>query len=220
LMNILAGRLRGSGQNLVGGEVLYNGNVIDPVAFASNIAYVMQDDAIKATTTPREAFHFSAALRLGDSISEDERIKRVDALIDELRLQKCADTMVGNARLRIPGISGGEKKRTAIGVELISNPAILFLDEPTSGLDSFAAHRVVTVLNGMAKRGRTVLCTIHQPSSEVFNVFDDVLLIADGRLVYHDKRSNMTPYVLFFFLSFSSSSFSLLFHQVYTHTHT
>lgn len=194
LMNILAGRLRGNRQNIVGGEVFYNGQKVDPVTFASNIAYVMQEDAIKATTTPREAFHFSAALRLGSSVTEEERHKRVEDLIEELRLSKCADTMVGNARLRIPGISGGERKRTAIGVELISNPAIVFLDEPTSGLDSFAAHRVVTVLNRLASKGRTVLCTIHQPSSEVFSVFDDVLLIADGRLVYHDKRTSMNSY--------------------------
>ena len=159
LMNILAGRLQGNGTNVVEGDVFYNGKQVDPKTFASNIAYVMQEDAIKATTTPREAFHFSAALRLGNTVTEEERNKRVNALIEELRLQKCADMMVGDARLRIPGISGGERKRTAIGVELISNPSIVFLDEPTSGLDSFAAHRVVTVLNRLAEKGRTVLCT-------------------------------------------------------------
>ena len=159
LMNILAGRLQGNGTNVVEGDVFYNGKQVDPKTFASNIAYVMQEDAIKATTTPREAFHFSAVLRLGNTVTEEERNKRVNALIEELRLQKCADMMVGDARLRIPGISGGERKRTAIGVELISNPSIVFLDEPTSGLDSFAAHRVVTVLNRLAEKGRTVLCT-------------------------------------------------------------
>jgi len=94
----------------------------------------------------------------------------------------------------ISGISGGEKKRTAIGVELISAPKILFLDEPTSGLDSYSAFNVVNILKSLSKRGTTVICTIHQPASEVFHLFDDTLLLAEGHLIYHDSVTYMTKY--------------------------
>ena len=93
----------------------------------------MQEDALFATQTPREAFRFSALLRLPKSASEQQINELVEAMIDALGLRKCANTYIGN--VLIAGLSGGEKKRTAIGVELISNPSILFLDEPTSGLD-------------------------------------------------------------------------------------
>lgn len=191
LMNILAGRTRTTKRQTVTGDVLFEGQKINPVTFSRNIGYVMQQDAIKFTQTPREAFTFAAALRLGDSITPEERTEKVEALVSQLKLEKCADTMIGDSRLRLPGVSGGEKKRTAIGVELISDPKILFLDEPTSGLDSYAAFQVVKTLSQMAKAGRTVLCTIHQPSSEVFSVFDDTLLLCGGQVVYHGPRSAM-----------------------------
>lgn len=176
----------------------------------------MQEDALFATQTPREALTFSAALRLPVSVTEAERTQLVENIIQALGLSKCADTLIGSHM--IPGISGGEKKRTAIGVELVSSPDILFLDEPvranqavhglwigfphtscivraqTSGLDSFAAFQVVQILKNLAASGRTVVTTIHQPSSEVFESFTDVLLLADGRLVYHSPVAEMTNY--------------------------
>ena len=137
LLNILAGRISsksdaaGSGVR-VGGEVRFRGRVIDPVSFSGNIAYVMQDDALKKTQTPREALHFSAALRSGAALGAAARTAKVDALLAELKLEKCADTLIGGALIK--GISGGERKRTAIGVELISDPSILFLDEVSQPL--------------------------------------------------------------------------------------
>eukprot|EP00658_Telonema_sp_P-2_P061738 TRINITY_DN5040_c0_g1_i12.p1 TRINITY_DN5040_c0_g1~~TRINITY_DN5040_c0_g1_i12.p1 ORF type:complete len:610 (+),score=130.43 TRINITY_DN5040_c0_g1_i12:203-2032(+) len=189
MLNLLAGRLPRDG---VSGSIRVNGREIDPVDFRSQVAYVMQEDALFATQTPREALEFSAALRLPKSISRAERSDLVDDMLVELGLVKCADTFVGSVRLR--GISGGEKKRTAIGIELISQPQILFLDEPTSGLDSFAAYNVVKLLRQLAQCGVTIVCTIHQPSSEVFALFDDVMLLADGQLVYHGTCSRMLPY--------------------------
>ena len=99
-------------------------------------------------------------------------------MLARLELLKCADTPVGNEDIR--GISGGEKKRTSIGCELMVNPAILFVDEPTSGLDSRSAAVVMRVLRKIASTGRTVVCTIHQPSSDVFFEFDRCLLLAPG----------------------------------------
>eukprot|EP00656_Telonema_subtile_P048068 TRINITY_DN5639_c0_g1_i3.p1 TRINITY_DN5639_c0_g1~~TRINITY_DN5639_c0_g1_i3.p1 ORF type:complete len:436 (+),score=112.71 TRINITY_DN5639_c0_g1_i3:57-1364(+) len=190
MLNLLAGRL-GSG-GTVSGDLLSDSNVIDPTTFRSKIAYVMQEDALFATQTPREALEFSAALRLPKRFTAQERTALVEDMLDELGLIKCADTYVGSVMLR--GVSGGEKKRTAIGVELISQPEILFLDEPTSGLDSYAAYNVVKLLGELAQCGVTIVCTIHQPSSEVFALFDDCMLLADGRLVYHGTRRAMLPY--------------------------
>ena len=98
-------------------------------------------------------------------------------------LSKCADTIIGKPGA-VVGISGGEKKRLAFASELLTNPSIMFCDEPTSGLDSFMALSVVEVLKELTASGRTVVCTIHQPSSEVFAIFDQLLLMADGRVAY------------------------------------
>ena len=193
LMNILAGRTRTRGSVEVKGKVMANDRPVDPLEFRSQIAYVMQEDALFATQTPREAFYFSARLRLPEAVSEPQIAALVECMIDALRLRKCCDTLVGG--LMIPGISGGEKKRTAIGIELISNPSILFLDEPTSGLDSFAAFQVVNILKALSAAGRTIITTIHQPSSEVFALFDDVLLLASGRVIYHAPARKLPKYL-------------------------
>jgi len=102
-----------------------------------------------------------------------------------LHLSKCQNTMVGNALMK--GISGGERKRTSVGVELISNPKLLFLDEPLSGLDSYAAYTLVQALKDLTQSGVPVLCTVHQPSSEIFDMFDDVIMLHDGEVVYHGE---------------------------------
>lgn len=89
----------------------------------------------------------------------------------------------------IKGLSGGERKRTSIGVELITDPKILFCDEPTSGLDSFNAQKIVNVLNAEAKKGRIVIATIHQPSSEVYNSFDKLILMCEGNIIYQGSAA-------------------------------
>jgi len=192
LLNILAGRIVDGGGKTVTGDVSVNGAPIDPVKFRKRIAYVMQEDALFATETPREALRFSAALRLSKTVSPADRDELVEKTIERLLLTKCANTFIGN--IMIPGVSGGEKKRTAIGVELISNPDVLFLDEPTSGLDSFSAFSVVKILQKLALSGRTIICTIHQPSSEVYDLFDQVLLLSNGKLIYHDDAAAVTKY--------------------------
>ena len=107
----------------------------------------------------------------------------VDELIESLGLTSCADTLIGSELVR--GISGGEKKRVAIGVELVTNPSTLFLDEPTSGLDSYSAYNTINILKALAKNGCSVLCTVHQPSSEIFGMFDNVILLKKGVCIYN-----------------------------------
>merc|ERR1719352_1370854 len=130
-----------------------------------------------ATETPRECLQFSAYLRLPHSVTQEERNKYVEELLTSLQLKKCADTLVGNALIK--GISGGERKRTSVGVELITDPKLLFLDEPLSGLDSYAAYTLVVALSELAKAGVPVLCTVHQPSSEIFDMFADCCFVHD-----------------------------------------
>lgn len=121
---------------------------------------------------------FSAQLRLPQSVPAATRESFVDELIDLLELTAVKDRIVGNENY--VGLSPGQLKLLTIGVELVSNPSILFLDEPTSGLDSRAALVVMRVVKNIAATGRTVLCTIHQPSSEVFYLFDYLLLLKSG----------------------------------------
>ena len=185
LLNTLSGRVSSSSgsKHSVSGRIMLNGGVIDPVNHRGTFAYVMQEDALVGTATPREALRFSADLRLGPGPTSAEKDRLVSDMIATLGLEKVADSLIGNAMIR--GISGGEKKRTAIGVELITQPGLLFLDEPTSGLDSFSAFRVVKVLQGLARTGCSILCTIHQPSSEIFHLFDSAILMESGEIVYN-----------------------------------
>jgi ABC-type multidrug transport system ATPase subunit len=182
LMNVLAGRATSMNGHVVTANITVNGKAVTAAELGPKVAYVMQEDSLTATATPREAFDFSARLRLPPTVTAEERKTMVDEMIRILHLERCADTMIGNELIK--GISGGEKKRVSIGVELITQPSILFLDEPTSGLDSYAAYNIINILKDLARLGCTVISTIHQPSSEVFHLFDRVLLLTSGRLLY------------------------------------
>ena len=146
-----------------------------------------------ATMTVREAILFSARLRLPATTPLDEKRKRVSQVIDLLRLNNCADTLIGSA-LAKGGISGGEKKRVAIGMELITNPSILFLDEPTTGLDTYTAYSVISTISSLAGSGRTVVATIHQPSSDIFHLFDNLIVLDQGCIVYQGPARELVRF--------------------------
>ncbi|XP_075635929.1 ABC transporter G family member 15-like [Castanea sativa] len=178
LLDSLAGRL--SGKVVVTGNVLLNGKKrrLD----YGVLAYVTQEDILLGTLTVRETLTYSANLRLPTSMTIEEVNGIVEGTIIEMGLQECADRLIGNWHLR--GISGGEKKRLSIALEILTRPCLLFLDEPTSGLDSASAFFVVQTLRNIAHDGRTVIASIHQPSSEVFALFDDLFLLSGGQTVY------------------------------------
>ena len=113
-------------------------------------------------------------------------------LVKKMKLEKCLDTLVGGALVK--GISGGEKKRTSIACELISDSAVIVLDEPTSGMDSLTSFIIVGFLRDLAREGKTVLLTIHQPNSEIFALFDALMLLVEGRLIYHGSASKAERY--------------------------
>eukprot|EP01013_Petalomonas_cantuscygni_P037826 TRINITY_DN68736_c0_g1_i1.p1 TRINITY_DN68736_c0_g1~~TRINITY_DN68736_c0_g1_i1.p1 ORF type:complete len:623 (+),score=140.16 TRINITY_DN68736_c0_g1_i1:227-2095(+) len=189
LLNVLAGRIGQSAGYDVGGSVYFGSRRIEPVKWRTRIAYVMQDDSLHPTTTVRETFAFSALLRLPAS-SAPHREEIVDNLVRDLGLARCADTIVGNVMIR--GISGGERKRTAVGIELVAQPSILFLDEPLSGLDSHAAFQLVRILCDLAHARRiAVVMTVHQPSSELFSAFDSTIFLANGRVAYRGPPAHI-----------------------------
>lgn len=184
LLNILAGRASSRGRLQIDSDVRVNNFSVDPsdIHIRQHIAFVAQDDSLQPTSTPREAIYFSAKLRLPRSTPERNLVKLTNRMLEELGLTSCADTVVGGPLLK--GISGGERKRTSVGVELVVRPSMVFLDEPTSGLDSFSAVQLCQVLKKVANAGASVLFTIHQPASEIFNSFDRLILMNKGRVMY------------------------------------
>lgn len=181
LLNTLTSRSN-SPRLSMNGDVRVNGvNVGRGIRNIS--AYVQQDDLFIATMTVREHLSFRALLRMDKGLSRSRRLKRVEEVIQELGLTKCAENIIGNPD-RQKGISGGEMRRLSFASEVLTNPPLLFCDEATSGLDSFMAENIVQTLKGMAGKGKTILCTIHQPSSEVYALFDQVLIMAEGRTAF------------------------------------
>ncbi|CAN0098628.1 unnamed protein product, partial [Discosporangium mesarthrocarpum] len=126
-----------------------------------------QEDLFIPSLTPREHLEFHAVLRIRGSLNKEDRQKAVEKSLVGLGLGKCADTPIGGQDSSMRGISGGEKKRLSLATEVLGDSSILFADEPTSGLDSFMAEAVVAKLKALAESGRTVVATIHQPSSQV-----------------------------------------------------
>lgn len=135
LLNFLSSQLEVSSKSRASGQLTVNGTASSKAIVQQYFAYVRQDDFFFETLTPREILNFYAALKLPASASEKERLDRVETVINALGLRKCADTRVGGVDVAAKGLSGGEKKRLAIGAELITNPSVMFLDEPTVGIE-------------------------------------------------------------------------------------
>ncbi|XP_029110192.1 ATP-binding cassette sub-family G member 8 isoform X2 [Scleropages formosus] len=183
---------RDEGGSIKKGHVSINGRPSTPQLVRKSIAHVRQDDRLLPHLTVRETLAFVAKLRLPTHFSQAQRDKRVDDVIAELRLRHCANTRVGNDYVR--GVSGGERRRVSIAVQLLWNPGILILDEPTSGLDSFTAHNLVITLSRLARGNRLVLLSVHQPRSDIFQLFDLAVLLSSGSAVYCGPAKDMVAY--------------------------
>jgi ABC-type multidrug transport system ATPase subunit/ABC-type multidrug transport system permease subunit len=184
LMNILAGRVAGlsASDTALSGSIYINGLPREDAAFRRYSAYVLQDDRLYPHLTVHETLMMSAHFFLPDEITYEQKETLVMNVINELGLAKTRDTIIGDERVR--GVSGGERKRANIAVQLISDPAVLFLDEPTSGLDSFQAQAVMEAMKNMALNGRLVISVIHQPRSSIFDMFDKLLLLSQGKSIF------------------------------------
>jgi ABC-type multidrug transport system ATPase subunit len=189
LLNILSGRKKASS-----GTVYVDNQISSSEGIFSVSAYVQQDDCILATSTVREAIVMSALLRLPQDMEHEKKLEKADEMIELFALTKCQDTYIGNPASNFIGVSGGERKRCAIAALCVTNPDILFLDEPTSGLDSFIAFTVLKILKRLNSQGVTVVTTLHQPSSDIFSLFDDLHLLVGGRTVYYGPSDDSVPY--------------------------
>lgn len=181
LLNTLL--FRNMGDLKVSGTRMANRSLVTPNSLTALSGYVQQDDLFVGTLTVSEHLTFQAMVRMDKEIPMKKRMERVEEVLSGLGLAKSRDVVIGIAG-RIKGISGGEMKRLAVASEVLTNPPILFCDEPTSGLDSFMSASVMELMREMAKQGRTVICTIHQPSSQIFAKFDRLLLMAEGEVAY------------------------------------
>ena len=180
LLNILAGRVP---TGTIGGQVLVNGQRRQR-NWKRIIGYVEQDDVMYRTLTVRETIRYAALLRLPRAFTRKQRYARVEQVINELGLIDCADNLIGDENSR--GISGGERKRTAIGIELVTNPRLLFLDEPTSGLDAFTAFNIIESIGTLVtKEVKTAIMTIHQPREDILFLFDKIILLSQGKIVFY-----------------------------------
>ncbi|KAH1064735.1 hypothetical protein J1N35_029722 [Gossypium stocksii] len=190
LLNALAGRLQ-HGHGHFTGTLLAN-NKKPTKQMAKRTGFVTQDDVLYPHLTVRETLVFCSLLRLPNALSTKEKISVAETVLTELGLSKCENTIIGNSFIR--GISGGERKRVSIAHEMLINPSLLLLDEPTSGLDSTAAHRLVSILGSLAQKGKTIVTSMHQPSSRVYQMFDSVLVLSEGRSLYFGKGSEAMSY--------------------------
>ncbi|XP_037030733.1 protein scarlet [Bradysia coprophila] len=167
----------------VQGDILLNGRKIGP--FMNDISgFVYQDDLFIGSLTVMEHLSFMANLRLDRRISKLQKCKLIKDLLEKTGLTACSNYRIGSDDIGMKVLSGGEKKRLAFASELLINPAILFCDEPTTGLDSYSAQQLVGTLLSLAGTGTTIMCTIHQPSSQLFSMFHQVTLLADGRIAF------------------------------------
>lgn len=188
LLNSMSHRMTG-GRLKSTGTVLYNG---DPKLTRIRSAYVMQQDILLPSLTVRETLLYAAELRLPPPTTSAERRRVVEDVILELGLKDCANTRIGNSIHK--GCSGGEKRRTSLGVQMLANPSVLFLDEVTTGLDATSAFQLIRTLKMLARKGRTIIVTIHQPRSEIWGLFDRLLLLTGGSPVYSGSVAKCIPY--------------------------
>ncbi|KZV29351.1 hypothetical protein F511_18502 [Dorcoceras hygrometricum] len=187
LLSALSGRLPGK----ISGKITYNGQ-----AFSSTMkrktGFVTQDDVLYPHLTVLETLTYAALLKLPKNLTEKEKMEQAELIIMELGLTRCRNTIIGGILSR--GISGGERKRVSIGQEMVVNPSLLLVDEPTSGLDSTTAQRIVATLRLLARGGRTVVTTIHQPSSRLYRMFDKVVVLSEGCPIYSGYAGRVMDY--------------------------
>ncbi len=187
LLNYLSSRMQDS-MLKSNGELYINGKQVPSIKpIKHRTGFVNQFDILYPDLTAREHMLYTAKL---SGIPNPEA--KVQEILNMLGLERCGDTRVGNEVIR--GISGGERKRSAIGIELITDPGLLFLDEPTTGLDSKSALDVASVLKKLAENGRTVITTIHSPSAEIMAKFDKVICLCRGEIIFDGPPAQIVPH--------------------------
>ncbi|EDW71176.1 ATP-binding cassette subfamily G member 4 [Drosophila virilis] len=184
LLNVLAG----FGAVSLSGEILVNNSPRDMRIFRKMSRYIMQTDVLDPKFTVREMMLLAANLKLGNELKLAQKLEVIDEILGMLRLTRAQNT-------KTEKISGGERKRLSIALELVNNPPVIFLDEPTTGLDDLSSSQCIALLKMLAAGGRTVICSIHTPSAKIFEMFDKVYVLAEGQCIYQGSGANIVPYM-------------------------
>lgn len=193
LLEILAGKVS---QGNVSGQVLVNGMPMDGPQYRRVSGFVPQEDALFPFLTVQETLTYSALLRL--KTNRKEAAAKVKKLIQELGLVLVTDSRIGEGSRSRSGISGGERRRVSIGVELVHDPNVILIDEPTSGLDSASALQVVMLLKDMTvKQGKTIVLTIHQPGFRILEQINRIILLSNGLVVQNGSVSSLQQKIKF-----------------------
>lgn len=176
------------------GDVFFNNAIPSDDVIRALTSYVVQDDSsLLPSLTVRETLHFAAIIRLPRHMSKTSKIARAEQILVQLGLRHCANTLVGSEFVK--GISGGERRRVSIAIQILTDPKILILDEPTSGLDANTAYAMMELLQSLAQEGRTIICTVHQSRSNFFPMFGNLLLLGNGgRMIYSGRAEDMMHY--------------------------
>ncbi|KAJ5116658.1 hypothetical protein N7456_001006 [Penicillium angulare] len=190
LTNILVGKVRADSGSLMLNKVPRD--LAKGYHFPALIGFVPQDDIVHPHLTVFENILHSARIRLGGKLNDQAIQERVNLVIDGLGLTKVKSSVVGSPQK--PIISGGERKRVSIGLELVAAPQVLILDEPTSGLDAQAALSIMALLKRFSREGLTVICVVHQPRVEIFEALDSLLVLEQGQCIYSGKAMDAKQY--------------------------
>ncbi|XP_030748051.1 ATP-binding cassette sub-family G member 1-like isoform X2 [Sitophilus oryzae] len=183
LMDILAGYIT---RNITG-EIHTNEVLRDESSFRKKSCYIMQNDNLQPLLTVQEAMAVAASLKLASN-NNSEKENRVKEILQSMSLWN-------HRKVRTESLSGGQKKRLSIALELLKNPQVMFFDEPTSGLDSLSSKQCVKLLKDLAAMGRTIICTIHQPSAIIFDLFDHLYVLTNGQCMYQGSVKGVLPYL-------------------------
>lgn len=184
LLNLLAG----FGAVSSSGEILVNNSPRDMRVFRKMSRYIMQTDVLDPQFSVHEMMLLAANLKLGNELNLKQKLELIDEILGMLRLKGSQKTMA-------PKLSGGERKRLCIALELVNNPPVIFLDEPTTGLDDLSSSQCIALLKMLAAGGRTVICSIHTPSAKIFEMLDAVYVLAEGQCIYQGRGANIVPYM-------------------------